>query len=235
MFKEALQYLIGLGNSEIKYANGQTYSTQPVHLLKEPTRDAVEVRSLTGLVDYLKSKFDGEEKLMVHVVSPTEVAAFSMTNCDANREFYIKAKAMLPEFRYGNFHDPEEFIIKLQSVFVKNEDQAKLLKVVGNIKDEAVQSYGDDGVSQKVTAKTGVATVADVQVPNPVFLKPFRTFAEIDQPESEFVFRMRTGPAAAIFEADGGAWKLEAMQRVKKYLDEELKELVDAGDIVIIA
>jgi hypothetical protein len=91
---------------------------------------------------------------------------------------------------------------------VKNEDRDIMLKVVGNIKEETVNTIGDDGVSQAVVAKMGVATVANVKVPNPVVLKPYRTFVEVDQPESEFIFRMQSGPRCALFEATAanGNW-----------------------------
>lgn len=68
-------------------------------------------------------------------------------------------------------------------------------------------------------------------VPNPVKLKPYRTFLEVDQPVSEFIFRMKQdkydGVLCALFEADGGAWKMEATERIKKYLESELKEYSD--------
>ncbi|MBA9087066.1 hypothetical protein FHR92_003546 [Fontibacillus solani] len=147
----------------------------------------------------------------------------------------LQAEALLPEFRYGNYYDAESFNIKLQSVFVANEDRTKLLKVVGNIKEEAVRQVGDDGVSQSIVAKTGVATVEDVKVPNPVLLAPYRTFVEVEQPESSFIFRMKDGPSAALFEADGRAWRNDAIANVSNYLAEELNELIKAGHIVVIA
>ena len=56
-----------------------------------------------------------------------------------------------------------------------------------------------------------------------------RTFMEVEQPESAFVFRMRQnerdGVECAIFEADGGAWMNAAMKNVKEYLQYELAEL----------
>lgn len=113
----------------------------------------------------------------------------------------------------------------LQSTFVKNEDRDIVLRVIGNIRDEKVMEYGDNGISQAVTAKTGVATVENVAVPNPVLLAPYRTFTEIEQVESNFVFRMKDGPSAALFEADGAAWKNEATRRIKEYLDKELEGL----------
>lgn len=35
----------------------------------------------------------------------------------------------------------------------------------------------------------------------------------------------KTPPSLALFEADGGAWELEAIQRVAAYLREKLPEL----------
>ena len=54
------------------------------------------------------------------------------------------------------------------------------------------------------------------------------TILEVEQPASDFVFRMKAdkydGILCAIFEADGGAWKVEATQRIKDYLMRELEE-----------
>lgn len=99
------------------------------------------------------------------------------------------------------------------SSFIENEDRNKLLKVSGNIKEENVKSVGDDGVSQSAAIKVGVASVAEVVIPNPVILAPFRTFPEVIQPESKFIFRMQTGPQCALYEADGGAWRNVAMEK----------------------
>lgn len=235
MLKEALQYLISLGNVNTVQVGTQTYATQPLHLVKEPVVAPIDVRSLSGLIEYIKSEFDGTEKLMVHVVSPTKVVAFTQQNGDAARKTFITATAMVPEFAYGRFHQVEEFIISLQAGFVPYGNHADILKLVGNIKEENVQQFGDDGVSQAVTAKMGIAAVETVKVPNPVVLKPFRTFVEIDQPESEFVFRLKNGPTAALFEADGGAWKIAAMQSIREHLAKELAAELADGRIVIIA
>lgn len=53
-------------------------------------------------------------------------------------------------------------------------------------------------------------------------------------PLSSFVFRMRStcGVECALFEADGGAWQLEAVRRIKNYLKEELEEF---PNFVVIA
>jgi hypothetical protein len=237
MIKKALEYLIELGNVDIHEIDTQTFSTQPLHLIKESIPSSLQVRSLSGLVEYLTSDFDVDQftKRMIQVVSPTEVQVFSSFNGNYNRNNYLTATALLPSFTFDRWYDAEDFNIKLQSAFVKNEDRDIMLKVVGNIKEENVRQIGDDGVSQSVQAKVGVATVATVVVPNPVVLAPFRTFVEVDQPESEFIFRMQNGPRCALFEADGGAWKLKAMSSIKMYLLGVLDKEIEAGKIVIIA
>lgn len=113
----------------------------------------------------------------------------------------------------------------LQSAFVDVGTKSTLLKYTGLIQDEAVKTTGDDGVSQQVTVKTGVASMGQAIVPNPVELAPYRTFPEVEQPISKFIFRMQEGPKAAIYEADGGAWRNKAILNIKEYLQEELKEL----------
>jgi hypothetical protein len=163
---------------------------------------------------------------LVHIISPTEVALYSELRNDQDREMYMHCKALTPNnIVYNRFMDTDDFNIMLQSSFVDNRDRTILLKVTGLIQDKAVKEVGDDGVSQAVTIKTGVANVGDVKVPNPVELAPYRTFPEIIQPESKFIFRMQSGPQAALFEADGGAWRNMAMDLIKKYLEEQLSGL----------
>ncbi len=120
-------------------------------------------------------------------------------------------------------------MIELQANFQKNEELELVLKAVGNIEKRNGQEYSDDGCSQVATMKTGIATKADVIVPNPVELIPFRTFQEVGQPASKFVFRIgdKEVPAFKIVEAEGGIWKNEAISNIKAFLTEQLFNLED--------
>ncbi|MGW8956640.1 hypothetical protein [Paenibacillus sp. NPDC055715] len=235
MIKEAMQYIAGLANKEIKEVGGQMFSTGSLEEIQEPTSTALKVRSLSALVDYLTKNYDKLEPVMIHVVSETEVQVVSTFNRDKRRNVLLQASALLPSISFERFMDVENFNIMLQSCFVPNPDSAAILKLVGNIQEETVSGVTDDGVSQQVVAKSGVANVEKVRVPNPVALKPFRTFIDIAQPECSFVFRMKTGPSAALFEADGGAWKLQAMVSIKEHLNRELAKEIESGFVTIIA
>ncbi|MCM3396464.1 hypothetical protein M3638_01270 [Oceanobacillus profundus] len=235
MIKEALQYIVGMGKAEIHKENGQSYSDKKLHLIEEPTAGPFIVHTLSGLVDYVSSGVDKSDKMIVHVVSPTEVRVESPLNRDRVRDYYVNAEALIPEFRFDRWYDTEDFNIKLQSCFVKSEDRDIMLKVVGNITEDQVKTVSDDGVSQAVVAKVGVASVGNVEVPNPVSLAPYRTFVEVEQPQSDFIFRMQSGPRCALFEADGGAWKNEAIDNIKKYLEAALVKEISSKHITIIA
>jgi hypothetical protein len=181
---------------------------------------------LTALVDYVQSAFDYNfDAMMVHIVAHDRVELLSPLYSTGQRHTYMSAKAFASNFRFSQWYSLETFNIGLQACFVRTDDVVSILRVIGNIKDATIRQFGDDGVTQQVTAKTGIASVEDVPVPNPVGLAPYRTFLEVEQPASKFVFRMRQGsqgPECALFEADGGAWQLEAMARVKAYLSDKL-------------
>lgn len=228
MIKEALEYIVGLKKPVITEIDGNTYSDKPLNRISYvPYAKTIEMKTLTSLVEYIKANIDSmSEKMIVHVISPTEVHLYSSLDADRKREYLVEVNAELPDFRFGSFIDHENFVIALQSKFVPNEDRDLVLKFAGTVEDGTVAEYGDDGVTQKATIKTGVASKADAVVPNPVNLIPYRTFLEVQQPASDFIFRMKSscGVQCAIFEADGGAWKNEAMSRIKNYLALELSE-----------
>lgn len=225
MIKEALQYVVGLSRPNIDEINGEKYSDKELfRICHNPKATAVELYTLRSLVDYIRSETDTmDEKMIIQVVSPTTVKLYSQLDLDRRREVLVEVRAGLPAITFGRFIGHEEFIIGIQSKFIPNVDSDLLLKFAGTVEGGTIADYGDDGVSQKATVKTGLASKSDAVVPNPVTLKPYRTFTEVEQPESQFVFRMKEdkhdGVQCALFEADGGVWKLAAMENVKEYLE----------------
>ena len=231
MIKEALAYVVGLKKPEIMDINGETYSDKPLNrIVHNPKASKIEMTTLTSLVEYIKARIDVmDDKMIIHVVSPTIVQLYSQLDFDREREHIVTVNAQLPDFTYGRYMGHESFIIALQSKFIGNDDRELLFKFAGTVENGTVAQYGDDGITQKATIKTGIASKGDAVVPNPVKLRPYRTFLEVEQPESSFIFRMRqderSGVECAIFEADGGAWKNTAMKKIKEYLQFELDEM----------
>lgn len=229
MIKEALQYIVGLGKAEEHVINGACYSDKPLHRIDTyyPKADAIEMHTLTSLVDYIKSEVDEmPPRMIVEVKSPTEVELYSQLDPNRDRESLVVASARVPGFEFDRFVEHEKFCINLQSKFIPSDDRELILKFAGTVEAGSVSEHGDDGVTQKATIKTGLASKGDAIVPNPVCLRPYRTFLEVEQPESAFVFRMKQDSygsvMCAIFEADGGAWKMDATQAIKEYLQREL-------------
>lgn len=234
MIKEALQYIVGLGKAEEHQIYGDTYSDKPLHRIDPyyPKAEAIVMHTLTSLVDYIKAHVDEmTEKMIIEVRSPEEVALCSQLDTNRDRETMAVVYARIPSFPFDSFIDQEKFCINLQSKFIDDPetDRALILKFAGTVEAGTVAQYGDDGVTQKATVKTGIASKGEAIVPNPVKLRPYRTFLEVKQLKSEFIFRMKQdkydGINCAIFEADGGAWQMEATKAIKEYLQFGLSDL----------
>ncbi|MDO5547217.1 MAG: hypothetical protein Q4F79_01885 [Eubacteriales bacterium] len=238
MIKSALEYIVGLQKPNIIEArDGWQYSDKSLERISyNPKARGIELTTLSSLIEYIKSGVDKMQgDMIVHVKTPQKVALYSSLDDERTREYVIEVNAELPTFPFGRYLGHEEFCIGLQSKFLKNNDRELLLKFAGTVEAGTIANYGDDGVTQKATVKTGVASKSDAVVPSPVSLQAYRTFVEIEQPECQYIFRMRQdrdqGIECALFEADGGAWKLQAMQSIKEYLRVNLTEM--QGYIVI--
>lgn len=232
MIKEALQYIVGLKQPKIIESGDWRYTDSNLRRLDDELRaEQIEMSTLSGLIDYIKAGVDDmKDSMLVQVVSPTRVRLISKLDYDRKRECLVEVNAEIPDFFYGKFMGTEAFVIGIRSKFIQNNGSEAILKFAGTVETGTVAKYGDDGISQSATVKKGIAGKEDALVPNPVKLRPYRTFTEVRQPESEFVFRMRDdggdrGVECAIFEADGGAWRREAMNNVKEHLKFELSGL----------
>ena len=244
--KEALQYTAGLAleaeKTEVVEICGKTYANR--NLTRYDCTDkarAITAATLSSLVDYISdcnNEFPDNRKMLIHIVSPTEVRLMSALDAERERETLFVVNAQTSDFRFDYWYDQERFMIELQANFQKNGDLDLLTKMAGNIEKKNGQAYADDGISQVATMTVGVAAKADVIVPNPVELIPYRTFQEVAQPASKFVFRIgdKEVPAFKIVEAENNIWKNEAIANIKEYLAEALTEMPDeiSDRIVVI-
>ena len=208
---------------------GRLERVQTVKPDREEKPDVFEAFSLSGLVDFIRSDVDGlfadaSVRHIVRVVNTRRVEVLTpLRGFYKERDRVAFCEALVPIIPFDRFMGVEEFQIMLQSRFAESANRALVLQLSGSLRSEQSNKIADDGVSQKVTINKGVSTADDVIVRNPVVLKPLRTFYEVDQPESPFILRFDEDANAALFEGDGGAWKLRAVANIREWLAEKLE------------
>jgi hypothetical protein len=148
---------------------------------------------------------------------------FLESRTTVSREIPFAAKAETPNIDLNNYIEMERMLIQLKSRFESSEERDNLIAILGHITESNVRETGDDGFSQAVTVQQGISLKESKTVPSIVKLAPYRTFLEVPQTESEFLVRLKNGPTIALFEADGGAWKFDAVKNIKEYFEEALE------------
>ena len=201
-----------------------------LEMIREPRPDkmifpeAIHISTLAGLVKYINEDADDvlhgmANKYIVKVCSPTKVILQTQPlGYWRERCMLAIVDANVPSLTFGLYMGVEEFQVFLQSKFVQTENVEKLLRLTGSISKEHGTQVADDGVSQRVTIKSGISMNEVVTIRNPVPLQPYRTFPDIAQPESLFVYRVNDKGEAALFDGDGGAWIRKAVQGTADYL-----------------
>lgn len=235
MIAEAIDKLLALRQGTIITDQiGRHFKVGEAELLPspDPSPPVFGVSTLSGLASYLAESIDeGAEAATVsavHVVSPTLVRAVGDIHGDFAQRFTVaEAVPFLPDhkFQLGRALSLEDFIIGMQSHFIQDDATKQILEIVGNIVDEEEVVTEDDGMSQTVVARAGIAGRQSISVPNPVTLRPFRTFPEIEQPSSQYIVRVNkgpTGPVAALHPAGDAQWKVTAVERIVGWLEGEI-------------
>lgn len=222
--------------------DGKKMSTRNLYPVAfEAVAQPLTVSSLTGFVDFVNRNVDKLDLKDFYIAVVDDVDRVTLQSAlfgiRKNRE--ILTEALLDErmqiFPFGGFLPQEDFIIKLHSLFQKKEDDdfEYVSALVSKIKQADSADTEDDGITQNITVKKGVsgALVGKENVKPIVRLSPYRTFREIEQPESQFLLRIKTEdgmPYIALFEADGGQWRNEARTAIAEFLKAKIKVTVIA-------
>ncbi len=237
MLKEALAYLVSLKDNKTYEIHGDTYSDQDLYRIAPYVArpDIIEVNGLDSIVKLVKNELNmlGNCPLFIRVEGPRRVSVFSALDNDMRRNGLYRAICDAPDFRAG-FREQEAAIIELRSAFIPNEGTDYLLDLLSRIcKDDSVSSE-DNGVSQNVTARQGISLKTVERLKTRIPLIPYRTFTEIEQPESEFILRLDENGRVGLIEADGGKWKMTAKERIKAYFETALADEVAQSNVVVM-
>ena len=233
MLVEAIEKILSLSGPKTVMLKDLVYSTQKLVPVEPPKVVPLKVHTLSGFCDYVNCGEVGTAYVLVEDHC-TVTGLSRLDPSHMSRQSFIVAKAPNFDFNFGQWYDLESFIISLQAFFAPSKQRDLVLSAVSGLKMTKGLLIRDDGVGQTVQTESGVSRVENTRLPNPITLKPFRTFLEVDQPESEFVFRIKEtdgGAACKLVEADGGAWKVAAMERISMLLSDRITE----SGIVLLA
>lgn len=209
-----------------------------------PKPEKVNTRSLNALVALIKNEVDSQTEnppLYVSCNTYSGVEVFTTPNPKDElhrwQPYHATASDLPPlvEDVRWNF---DEAMIKLRSMFQRAPEGEKndvdyILDLLSHMSfDQSVKS-DDNGITQTVQVRKGVSFVENKAVRPIVTLAPYRTFQEVEQPESEFVFRVYDDRSISLTAADGGMWKLAARDAVKHYLEIALCDEITAGKVKV--
>lgn len=237
MDNTAIEKIVELGKPNLVEQYGRVYTDKPLNIVPHPVCSTLEFHTLDGLINTLKAEYeDFRQSILINVYDEETVNVYSAINSktDRKREKPYIVNAEIVDIPFNRSVDYETMMITLKSKFVETPELLELVKLLGSITEENSATASDDGFTQNVVVRKGIAMKENKMVKPIVKLKPYRTFNEVEQPESEFLLRLFDGGCVALYEADGGAWKLQARKNVAEYLENGLSDLIDEGAIIVV-
>lgn len=198
--------------------------------------DTLSLNSLDALVKLVKTEAsEMDTPLYITIPDHMTVRCFGQPSADERyfRQVYYEAHATdVPGRGEKNTLGFEEAQIALRTRFQETQDTLYAMKLLSDITCGAKITYNDNGVATSVVTRKGIDLQANESIRPIVKLRPYRTFQEVEQPESIFLIRI-SERGISFIEADGGMWKLSARETIKKFLEERLQQEVSEGSVVI--
>ena len=245
MLKEFVQHIQETAKPQIVEIGGVTYIVNQDGNIKEVfpravLPDTLPLNSLDALVKLVKTEFVRQilgDKTVLYITVPDHltVRCFGHPDYDqrAVRPVYYEANATdVPGWDERVQLPFEEMQIALRTCFQETADTPYIQKLLTEISTGAKITFNDNGVATTVVTKKGIDLQNNETIRPIITLRPYRTFQEIDQPESVFLIRINERGISFI-EADGGMWKLKARETIKAFLEDKLANEINAGAVVV--
>lgn len=240
MLKAAIEKIAAMAMPEVHTIEGGTFVIGPdgasqvrAHLDITPT---LTLNSLDALVKMVRIEgIEGDDPLYITIPAPTVVRTYTSPR-DFLREqrhapFEVQATDV-PGWDANVQMGFEEAMIALRTRFQDSHDIEYALKLLSDITLGAKVTYNDNGIATSVVTQSGVALQQNSKIRPIIKLRPYRTFQEVDQPESEFLIRVNERGIKFV-EADGGMWRLAARKTIKEYLEAALVDEIHNGAVVV--
>ena len=237
MLRDFVNKLVELAAPTTVEVDGSVYSNQElVHIQdKKPMPRCIDLTGLDSICKMVRNEADHVGlQIFIQVKDYKSVSVFTSLDSDEDRLYLYKCVADTPAVTTDRYMSYEKAVIELRSLYIPNEGTKYLLQILSSISNESRVTSTDNGVTQQVEARSGIALNTMVKIEPRVTLQPFRTFIEVEQPASEFLLRISERGEIGFFPADGGVWKLEATRNVADYFETNLHDLIETGTVVVI-
>lgn len=241
MLKEFIEHIQKTTQTQILTVGESTFAVTADGSAKEiiPTiyhPDTLPLHSLDALVKMVKTEASQmDAPLYITIPDHMTVRCFGQPDAEAQyfRQVYYEAKATdVPGWDSRQELGFEEAQIAMRTRFQETPDTAYLQKLLSEITCGAKVTMNDNGIATSVVTQKGVALQSNEAIRPIVKLRPYRTFQEVDQPESPFLIRINERRILFI-EADGGMWKLKAREIVMAFLSDKLSQEVSEGSVIV--
>lgn len=240
--KDAIDRIVELATPfTLETRSGHQFCSTYLHEVKPevelPARYSVD--TLEALVKLIRTEGINHSPLLYVRVDSARRVMVDSTYTGRDYAIYSRlplyeAVSDVPGITVNQEMSQERAVVELQSLYAATGDRDYLLALLSRIDVNQGVSSVDNGISQEVSVKTGAVLKEQQTVQPIVHLQPYRTFLEVEQPASDFLLRLSKSGYLALYEADGGAWKLEAKRNIAAYLGEKLADLIESGNVVVM-
>lgn len=244
MLKEFIEHIQKTTSPQIVQVGGQTFAVDNSGVADRILPDfygpdTLCLTSLDALVKLVQTEavpYAGDGAVL-YITVPGHLSAVCFGRYDPEDAFsrttYYEADAVdVPGWDDKVTLPFEEAQIALRTRFQPSADLDYVMKLLSDISTGAKITFNDNGIATSIVTRKGIDLQGADLIKPIVSLRPYRTFQEVEQPESVFLIRVNERGISFI-EADGGMWKLKARQTVKEYLEKRLEKEIDAGCVVV--
>lgn len=241
MLREFIAHIQETTRPQIVEVSGTTFSIAPGGAAVEirPTidhPDTLPLHSLDALVKLVQTEAaKAATPLYITIPDHLTVLCFGQPDQEARfyRQIYYEVNATdVPGWDAKVQLPFEEMQIALRTRFQETPDTIYAQKLLSDISTGAKITYNDSGIATTVVTKKGIDLQANETIRPIVTLRPYRTFQEVEQPESVFLIRINER-GISFTEADGGMWKLKARETIKGFLEDKLSDLIGNGSVIV--
>ena len=243
MIKEAIEKIVDLSGPNVIEVEGKSFlaakdGSEVAQIFPKPEfPETLSLCSLEALVQMIKTEAitTYSKPFYVSASAHNEVICYTQPLDVLRKErglLYVVSAKDVPGWKDEVQLPFEEALIAIRTRFQQTQDSEYLLKLLSDITNGAKVTYSDNGIASTVVTQKGVALQENATIKPIVKLRPYRTFQEVDQPESDIHIRV-SERGIKFIEADGGMWKLTARQTIADFLRQELSEIIETGEGIV--